>query len=1357
MGRCICRNFVRKQKPHRIAHMAVNRSVDDTVVDIASEKEEVDSDFKFQRTNDDDCWLDTLTKEDTLKHLAWEIVKDLRRTHGSSPYFRERSTQELMLRILLIYAMENKDIRYRQGMNELLAVVLVLLEREKMDAAAPSEVDGGEGDPLSERPAATVLPILLDRSEIESDAYALLSLILSRMTMVFQPRPTPSRKKKGKKSPSPTSSPTGETSQEDVRRASTTVGTPPRFGEEYRKSYLLRKIRYVHGTLLKGADSHLAKHMKALGVEPHLYMLRWMRLLFAREFPIHQLWLIWDAVFAISPEDFDFADYIAVAILSTSREAILEKDCLSELIPYLQRNTGHVSVSSSSSSSSQCPLDATDVVARALDIQRASLFSETTLSNSMDRRKRGDDCDRSGADSPAVGVAIDEIAAKTSWHPWLQQEKKKEEGDEERGTEYDKDDDGGDVLCAAGGSCSSPIVPRNDPTLLFTSAGMVPFKEVFLGREERPYDRATSAQRCLRAGGKHNDLDNVGFTPRHHTFFEMLGNFSFGSYFKEEAIFYAWRYLTEVLCLPKERLRVTVFETDEESRKLWKQIAGIPDSHIADRGTEDNFWSLGENDGPCGPCTEIFWDTDGTGLGGTMIGSEDDDDRWLEIWNLVFMQHVQSTDTNEQLKPLGRPAVDTGMGLERMASVVQNVSSNFETDNFRAVLGFLDAELSSRGGGMGTEDTDMARAASHVVVDHVRAAAFLIADGVFPSAVGRGYVLRRILRRAVRYGHAHLGAREPLLCSLVPAIIEAMGKAHASHLNQHRSTIEAILRNEETAFLGTLDRGLKLLDRHMNREISAETSSTVVPPELAFKLYDTFGFPVDLTDVIARERGWELNVSKVDSLMGDQRERARKAWKGSGERRMPNDVLEWQAAGVSTTFSGYDVNDATMTPPPQTCRVVAVAAGEGGANDFVAIDPCPFFGERGGQAGDVGELRLLDGSSRRFRVVGTECPFPDGYALRLARKEDASALVVGAKLEARVDRTHRTGCAAHHTATHMLNASLREVVGSPAEGAEGVTADPGHLPVQAGSNVQADSFTFDFTHNRALTRSELDRIEEQVNRVANLGLPVHARAMNMDDALSCGAVAHFEDRYIGDVVRVVSIEGQRDESAYSRELCCGTHATSTNAVSPFLILKERSVASGTRRIEAVAGAAASRWLVKQQKILRSTAAALGVEASQLPAFVARVTEQEKKLKDQVKTLRSLCSRLPNDYRAGAVFEYEPPSLSSTAVSSDEKTIVHVHSLDPEFAKDSALLRLRADAVRERTPEAFHLLLAGKRVLCSAPTKANEPALGARDLMKPIFGALNGKGGGSPDMAEGKFGKEVGIADIASVEGVLVVS
>ena len=462
----------------RYRRPSVNRSVDDTVVDIASEKEEVDSDFKFQRTNDDDCWLDTLTKEDTLKHLAWEIVKDLRRTHGSSPYFRERSTQELMLRILLIYAMENKDIRYRQGMNELLAVVLVLLEREKMDAAAPSEVDGGEGDPLSERPAATVLPILLDRSEIESDAYALLSLILSRMTMVFQPRPTPSRKKKGKKSPSPTSSPTGETSQEDVRRASTTVGTPPRFGEEYRKSYLLRKIRYVHGTLLKGADSHLAKHMKALGVEPHLYMLRWMRLLFAREFPIHQLWLIWDAVFAISPEDFDFADYIAVAILSTSREAILEKDCLSELIPYLQRNTGHVSVSSSSSSSSQCPLDATDVVARALDIQRASLFSETTLSNSMDRRKRGDDCDRSGADSAAVGVAIDEIAAKTSWHPWLQQEKKKEEWDEERGTEYDKDDDGGDVLCAVvvtKAKNNRDDAPDSPPAETETSASFNPY------------------------------------------------------------------------------------------------------------------------------------------------------------------------------------------------------------------------------------------------------------------------------------------------------------------------------------------------------------------------------------------------------------------------------------------------------------------------------------------------------------------------------------------------------------------------------------------------------------------------------------------------------------------------------------------------------------------------------------------------------------------------------------------------------------------------------------------------------------------------------------------------------------------
>eukprot|EP00940_MAST-03C_sp_MAST-3C-sp2_P000409 g409.t1 len=847
----------------------------------------------------------------------------------------------------------------------------------------------------------------------------------------------------------------------------------------------------------------------------------------------------------------------------------------------------------------------------------------------------------------------------------------------------------------------------------------------------------------------------------------MLGNFSFDAYFKEEAIFYAWTYITQTLCLPKERLRVTVFEKDVESRALWKKIAGLRDDHVVDRGVEDNFWSLGAKDCPCGPSSEIFWDTEGTDVRSVMGYRDDDgDDRWLEIWNLVFMQHVQASssirsDDVDALDALAQPAVDTGMGLERIASVVQGVSTNFETDNFQCMLRALDAELDVRsvadGLGRPREDDDSIRAARHVVVDHVRAAAFLIADGVFPSAVGRGYVLRRILRRAVRYGHAHLGAREPLLCALVPAVLETMGDAHAEHLRRHQHTIESILRNEETMFMGTLERGMKLLDRHMRN------NSKEVPASLAFRLYDTFGFPVDLTDVIARERGCRVDLAAVDALMLEQRERARLAWAGSGDRRVPQGVLDWKADGVTNAFNGYDVDASTMTPPRQNCEVVAISSIATGSesenkdkatSDFVAIDPCPFFSRGGGQVGDVGEIRLLDGSDRRFRVVGTETAYDDGIVLQLEPGESASALAVGAKVEARIDSEHRSGCAAHHTATHMLHASLRDVLGGAG----------GAMPVQAGSNVQQNGLTFDFTHNRALTQTELDQIEEQVNRCAESGLEVRSDVVNMRDALESGAMAHFEDRYTGDVARVVSI-GDADASTrslFSAELCCGTHVNNTRLVSPFVILKERSVAAGTRRIEAVAGHAAVRWLMKQQRILRSASSALDVESSQLPARLERMAEQDTAQKDQIKALRTLCAEVPRDSKADAVVKFRGADSGTRSA-----TVVHIHVLSEGYASDPSLMRHRGEALQNLEPDASHVLLSGRHVLCCAPASSNAEGkrkkkkrvkggnaasgmLGAKEILQPLLGALKGRGGGSMQYAQGTFERPVTAQEVCGV-------
>ena len=763
-------------------------------------------------------------------------------------------------------------------------------------------------------------------------------------------------------------------------------------------------------------------------------------------------------------------------------------------------------------------------------------------------------------------------------------------------------------------AASAALVPQNDPTLLFVNAGMVPFKELFLGTEtaeRRGYATATSAQRCLRAGGKHNDLENVGHTPRHLTLFEMLGNFSFGSpaqggYFKEEAIEHAWHFLTKELCLPASRLRVSVYRDDDESAELWRKIAGITESSgaVIRLGEKDNFWTMGAESPttPCGPCTEIFWRQDdeaaaiAAGPGGDPNA---EDHRWLELWNLVFMQYRGGDVAGERV-PLPIQCVDTGMGLERVASVVQGVASNFETDEMRAVVDAVDALRAggSRARARPWSAGDADAVARAVVVDHVRAAAHMVADGVFPSSAGRGYVLRRIVRRAVRYGH-QLELDGPFLARLAPALL-ASSDGDDGHLRPHLDAICAVLDGEEAAFRRTLDAGLGRLEAELSRVAQGTTSATpsatpteteglFLPPPIAFELYDSCGFPPDLTASVAQERGIGVDVVAVEALMDEQRVRAREAWAGSGDEQLPPDVRAWASDGVpAPLYTGGDGDRAACEAAES--RVIAVSSvGAGGEESdggfWLAITPCPFFPTGGGQDGDVGTLSVRDGTE--LAVVATERPYDAGIALRVALPSEASdaeradlraCLDVGSPVVARVGERERRRCSAHHTATHMLAVSLRETV----EASEGSAVAA--LLQQAGSSVSSQRLTFDFTKASPLTPEELRNVESRVNAVADDARLVSVATTTRDAAVAAGAIAPFWEKYDADAVRVVSIDGDAASTStasgagsggvYSMELCGGTHVDRTSSVAPFVIVSEASVGAGVRRIEAVAGDAA---------------------------------------------------------------------------------------------------------------------------------------------------------------------------------------
>ncbi|MFA0813516.1 alanine--tRNA ligase [Microbulbifer epialgicus] len=834
---------------------------------------------------------------------------------------------------------------------------------------------------------------------------------------------------------------------------------------------------------------------------------------------------------------------------------------------------------------------------------------------------------------------------------------------------------------------SSSLVPGNDPTLLFTNAGMVQFKDTFLGQEKRPYNRAASSQRCVRAGGKHNDLENVGYTARHHTFFEMLGNFSFGDYFKREAIRFAWDFLTKVLNLPEERLWVTVHISDDEAANIWLKEVGVSADRFS-RLDEDNFWQMGDT-GPCGPSSEIFYDH-GEDVPGGPPGSDNDElDRYIEIWNLVFMQYERTADG--ELHALPKPSVDTGMGLERIAAVMQGVHSNYEIDLFQALL-------KAAGKIVGCENLE--EKSLRVIADHIRSCSFLIADGVMPSNEGRGFVLRRIIRRAVRHGHK-LGHKEVFFYKLVEALAEQMGKAYPE-LREKQQLIEQALRKEEEQFAKTLDKGMALLESALS---SLEGSE--IPGELVFTLHDTYGFPTDLTQDIARERGLSLDMAGYEGAMEAQRERARAAGKFKQDY---TEVLDLDGA---TEFLGYDSTEAEgkiIAIVKDGEQVGRLEEGEEGA---VILDRTPFYAESGGQAGDSGYLNAAVG---RFEV--RDCTKQGGHHLHVG-KVLQGAITVGDEISAKVSADVRQATALNHSATHLLHAALRKVLG------EHVT--------QKGSLVDSERLRFDFSHPEAVTRKQLHAIESLVNAQIRANTLVKTRETDIESAKKMGAMALFGEKY-DDTVRVLSM-GETDTGAFSIELCGGTHVKRTGDIGLLRIVSESGIASGQRRIEAVTGAHALSLFDLTQQRLEDIAALLKARPDTLAGKVEQLLLNNRKLEKEVVQLKTrLASGTGGDLTAQAV---EIAGFKLLAASID--------GVDPKSLRDLA------DQMKSKLGSGVVLLAApgeDKVALVAVVTKDLTDRLSAGDLMRFAAGKLGGKGGGRSDMAQG------GGTDVSALPGML---
>ncbi|WP_425044251.1 alanine--tRNA ligase [Primorskyibacter sp. S87] len=856
---------------------------------------------------------------------------------------------------------------------------------------------------------------------------------------------------------------------------------------------------------------------------------------------------------------------------------------------------------------------------------------------------------------------------------------------------------------------SSPLVPRNDPTLMFTNSGMVQFKNLFTGVETRDYKRATTSQKCVRAGGKHNDLDNVGYTARHHTFFEMLGNFSFGDYFKTEAIPFAWELITGEFDIPKDRLYATVYHTDDEAFEIWKKV-GVPEDRIIRIATADNFWQMGPT-GPCGPCTEIFYDHGDHIWGGPPGSPEEDGDRFIEIWNIVFMQNEQFEDGS--MRALDMQSIDTGMGLERIGALLQGSHDNYDTDLFKSLIeASADATHVDPYGDKNVHH--------RVIADHLRSTSFLISDGVMPSNDGRGYVLRRIMRRAMRHAHL-LGAKDPVMHRLVPTLVQQMGAAYPE-LGQAQALIEETLLLEETRFKQTLDRGLKLLDD----ELAGLDADAPLSGQAAFKLYDTFGFPLDLTQDALREKGRKVDTDGFDAAMEEQKAKARAAWAGSGEaadNAVWFDVLDEAGA---TDFLGYDTEKAEGQVSALIVDGALVDKIEAGNSGWIVVNQTPFYGEAGGQVGDTGVIRRLENRDEVALVEDTR-KFADAkvYAHKVA--VERGSILKGDPVELEVDHDRRSAIRANHSATHLLHEALRETLGD-------------HV-AQRGSLNAEDRLRFDFSHSKALSAGELTRVAADVNAFIRQNSAVETRIMTPDDAREIGAQALFGEKY-GDEVRVVSMgraetgKGQ-DGMTWSIELCGGTHVKQTGDIGTFVLLGDSASSAGVRRIEALTGAAAFEHLSAE-------AARMGDVTTMLKAQSAEVVDRLKALMDERKTLQNEVAQLRRELAmAGGAGQGGGAEAREVAgVPFLAQTLSGVSGKDLPALIDEHKARLGSGAV---------LLIAdagGKAAVAAGVTADLTDKISAVDLVKAAVVELGGKGGGGrPDMAQGG-GRDATNADAA---------
>ncbi len=838
---------------------------------------------------------------------------------------------------------------------------------------------------------------------------------------------------------------------------------------------------------------------------------------------------------------------------------------------------------------------------------------------------------------------------------------------------------------------SSSLIPHDDPTLLFTNAGMVQFKRCFLGEEDRGYRRATSSQKCMRAGGKHNDLENVGQTARHHTFFEMLGNFSFGDYFKEEAIQFAWDFLVGVLGLPTDKLYATIHEGDEvldigpddEARKFWAKY--LPEERILAFPTKDNFWAMGDT-GPCGPCSEILIDQgEEMGCGRPECAPGCDCDRYLELWNLVFMQFNRKEDGS--FEPLPRPSIDTGMGLERIAAVVQGVPSNYDTDLFTPIISYIE-EISGYAHGKDPEKDVSIK----VIADHSRAAAFLIGDGILPSNEGRGYVLRRVIRRALRHGR-FLGLDKPFLHKTVVAVMESMKDAYPELL-ESKSFITRVVLNEEERFTETLDYGLKLLNNEIKR--LEELGEKTIPGELIFKLYDTYGFPIDIITDLARDKGFRVDHAGFEKRMEKQREQSRKHWKGSGERELAPAYRKLGAQGVKTAFLGYEQLSASS-------KVIALVkdgelieeAGAGEKIELVA-EETPFYGESGGQVGDKG---IIKSENFLMHVLDT-LKLPGDLIVHVGEIKEGT-VKTGEEVELMVDRELREDTARNHTATHLLHAALRQVLGD-------------HVK-QAGSLVSPKGFRFDVTHFAAITDDEIKKIEQIVNERIRQNIPLETRIMSMEEAIKAGAIALFEEKY-GEKVRLVQI------ADVSKELCGGTHTGRTGDIGLFVIVNETSVAAGVRRIEAVTGREAVVFVQRQRDGVHELCKLVKTSPQELLPRINQLLEHQRKLEKELEALKASLSSKKTFDLMDKVQEIKGLKVLVTEVEADSPKI----------------LREMMDRLKQKIKSGVVILGAksdGKVMLIAGVTDDLTSKISANDLIKKMAALVGGGGGGRADMAQ----------------------